>query len=62
MWWEYVIVFGAIIISTAYMIRYFQKKIKGPTCDCEDCPFLKNESQQEGRGKMDCCNGCAYLK
>ena len=62
MWWEYVIVFGAIILSLTYLVRYFYKKMKTPTCNCDECPFMKNNDFNDGPGRMNCCNGCAYLK
>lgn len=63
MWWEYVFVFGAIVLSIAYLVRYYYKKMKAPTCDCEVCPFMKNnEFRDVPPGNLNCCNGCAYPK
>lgn len=62
MWWEYVIVFGAILFSTGYLVRYFYKKIKAPACDCKECPLMKNTKSNSFSGKMNCCDGCAFLK
>jgi len=34
MWWEYVIVVGAVLLSLAWLVRHFTKPKKGGCADC----------------------------
>ena len=44
MWWQYIIVFFAIVLSIIYLTRHFVKKVKTPvhSCNCKECGFANN--------------------